>query len=53
LGDFTGDILHFGLAKEKYAATHPRRALKTRFVIIGDDVSVDKGQGSLVGRRCV
>jgi dihydroxyacetone kinase len=45
--NYTGDCLHFGLASEKAnAAGH-----KTRMIICGDDVSVGKKNGSMVGRR--
>ena len=45
--NYTGDCLHFGLANEKAnAAGH-----KTRMIICGDDVSVGKKNGSMVGRR--
>ncbi|KAK3379227.1 Dak1 domain-containing protein [Lasiosphaeria ovina] len=45
--NYTGDCLHFGLAAEKTKARgHPCRML-----ICGDDVSIGKAGGSLVGRR--
>ncbi|KAK4182590.1 putative dihydroxyacetone kinase [Podospora australis] len=45
--NYTGDCLHFGLAAEKTKAKgHPCRML-----ICGDDVSIGKKKGSLVGRR--
>lgn len=45
--NYTGDCLHFGLANEKAnAAGH-----KCRMIICGDDVSVGKANGSMVGRR--
>ncbi|EIW79314.1 dihydroxyacetone kinase [Coniophora puteana RWD-64-598 SS2] len=49
--NYTGDILNFGLAKEHYAAAHPEKADKVKFVIVADDVAVGKTQGSIVGRR--
>ncbi|KAH9940922.1 dihydroxyacetone kinase [Epithele typhae] len=49
--NYTGDILNFGLAKEQYAADHPDRAERVKFVIVGDDVAVGKTQGKIVGRR--
>ncbi|KAI0644200.1 dihydroxyacetone kinase [Trametes meyenii] len=49
--NYTGDILNFGLAKEQYAAQHPDKADRVRFVIVGDDVAVGKTQGKIVGRR--
>ncbi|KAF4594267.1 Dihydroxyacetone kinase 2 [Pleurotus pulmonarius] len=50
-GNYTGDILNFGLAKEQYAALHPDKANQVRFVIVGDDVAVGKTQAKIVGRR--
>lgn len=49
--NYTGDILNFGLAKEQYAALHPDKADRVKFVIIGDDVAVGRSQGKIVGRR--
>ncbi|KAG6908783.1 hypothetical protein DXG01_003312 [Tephrocybe rancida] len=49
--NYTGDVLNFGLAKEQYAALHPDKAEKVKFIIVGDDVAVGKTQGSIVGRR--
>ncbi|KAI0820335.1 dihydroxyacetone kinase [Trametes gibbosa] len=49
--NYTGDILNFGLAKEQYAAQHPGKADRVKFVIVGDDVAVGKTQGKIVGRR--
>jgi dihydroxyacetone kinase len=49
--NYTGDILNFGLAKEQYAASHPDKADRVKFVIVGDDVAVGKTQGIIVGRR--
>ncbi|KII87471.1 hypothetical protein PLICRDRAFT_177215 [Plicaturopsis crispa FD-325 SS-3] len=49
--NYTGDVLNFGLAKEQYAAVHPHKADRLKFVIVGDDVAVGKKQGSIVGRR--
>lgn len=46
-----GDILNFGLAKEQYAAAHPERAPKVKLLVVGDDVSVGRTQGAIVGRR--
>lgn len=59
--NYTGDVLQFGLANERWAATH--LAAKTssgdgdgaqhqvRLVVVGDDVSVPREQGALTGRR--
>lgn len=46
---YTGDVLHFGLAKEQYSAANP--ASKVRILFVGEDVSVGRSQGSMVGRR--
>ncbi|CAE6466684.1 unnamed protein product [Rhizoctonia solani] len=48
---YTGDILNFGLAREQYCATNPSKINSLRFVVVGDDVSVGKKQGEIVGRR--
>ena len=45
--NYTGDCLHFGLATEKANAT----GHKCRMIICGDDVSVGKKKGGMVGRR--
>ncbi|KAG5918199.1 hypothetical protein E4U42_006953, partial [Claviceps africana] len=45
--NYTGDCLHFGLAREKASA----RGHDCRIVICGDDVSVGRTRGGLVGRR--
>ncbi|KAH8893877.1 dihydroxyacetone kinase [Thozetella sp. PMI_491] len=45
--NYTGDCLHFGLAAEKSVA----RGNPCRMLICGDDVSVGRKGGSLVGRR--
>ncbi|KAG8741472.1 Dihydroxyacetone kinase 2 [Ceratobasidium sp. 414] len=50
-GCYTGDILNFGLAREQYCAANPSKANALKFVIVGDDVSVGKTQGEIVGRR--
>lgn len=45
--NYTGDVLHFGLAAERAKA----EGLKVEMVIVGDDVAVGREKGSLVGRR--
>ncbi|KAG8698669.1 Dihydroxyacetone kinase 2 [Ceratobasidium sp. 395] len=50
-GCYTGDILNFGLAREQYCAANPSKTNSLKFVIVGDDVSVGKTQGEIVGRR--
>jgi triose/dihydroxyacetone kinase / FAD-AMP lyase (cyclizing) len=47
IANYTGDCLHFGLANEKAIA----KGYNSRLIICGDDVSVGKSGGSLVGRR--
>ncbi|BGP12610.1 hypothetical protein JCM10213v2_000527 [Rhodosporidiobolus nylandii] len=50
--NYTGDVLQFGLAKERWSATHLGPGNDTvRMVIVGDDVSVPRSQGALTGRR--
>ncbi|KAH9967122.1 dihydroxyacetone kinase 1 [Russula dissimulans] len=49
--NYTGDVLNFGLAKEKFAAQHPSKVDKVKFLVVGDDVAVGRTQGSIVGRR--
>ncbi|KIY64086.1 dihydroxyacetone kinase [Cylindrobasidium torrendii FP15055 ss-10] len=48
-GNYTGDVLNFGLAKEQYAAELHKTPIK--FLVVGDDVAVGKTQGGIVGRR--
>ncbi|KAI5120375.1 hypothetical protein M0805_006897 [Coniferiporia weirii] len=50
-GNYTGDVLNFGLAKEHFAASHPDKIDSVKFIIVGDDVSVGRTQGNIVGRR--
>lgn len=45
--NYTGDVLHFGLAAERAKA----EGLKVEMVVVGDDVAVGRQKGSLVGRR--
>jgi dihydroxyacetone kinase len=45
--NYTGDCLHFGLAAEKTKA----KGKACRMLTCGDDVSIGKKGGSLVGRR--
>ncbi|QID84462.1 Dihydroxyacetone kinase 2 [Saccharomyces pastorianus] len=45
--NYTGDIIHFGLAAERAKAA----GMNIELVAVGDDVSVGKSKGSLVGRR--
>ncbi|GAA5896439.1 dihydroxyacetone kinase [Sporobolomyces salmoneus] len=48
--NYTGDVLQFGLAKERWAATHLGED-SVRMVVVGDDVAVPRSQGALTGRR--
>lgn len=43
-------MLQFGLAKERWSATHLGKD-DVRLVVVGDDVSVPRSQGKLTGRR--
>jgi len=45
--NYTGDVLHFGLAAERAKA----EGMKVEIVVVGDDVAVGREKGSLVGRR--
>lgn len=47
--NYTGDVLHFGLAGERSKAL----GLDTEVVVIGDDVAVGRSKGGLVGRRAI
>ncbi|MBW0486208.1 hypothetical protein O181_025923 [Austropuccinia psidii MF-1] len=47
--NYTGDVINFGIAKERWIAQNNVEKLK--MVIVGDDVSVGKEQGKVVGRR--
>ncbi|KAH3678900.1 hypothetical protein WICPIJ_008788 [Wickerhamomyces pijperi] len=45
--NYTGDVLHFGLAAERAKSL----GHDVEVVVIGDDVSVGRSKGGLVGRR--
>jgi len=45
--NYTGDVLHFGLATERAKA----EGLRIEMVVVADDVAVGRQKGSLVGRR--
>lgn len=45
--NYTGDVIHFGLAAERAKA----EGMDVELVAVGDDVSVGKKRGALVGRR--
>ncbi|CAN6661086.1 dihydroxyacetone kinase 2 [Trichomonascus vanleenenianus] len=47
LMNYTGDVIHSGLAAEKAMA----QGDKIEVVVVGDDVAVGRKQGGLVGRR--
>lgn len=46
---YTGDVLHFGLAKEQFTALNPNAHV--RLLAVGEDVAVGREQGKMVGRR--
>ncbi|GAA5894307.1 hypothetical protein JCM5296_005133 [Sporobolomyces johnsonii] len=48
--NYTGDVLQFGLAKERWAATHLGEDT-VRMITVGDDVAVPRSQVVLTGRR--
>ncbi|KAF8332086.1 Dak1 domain-containing protein [Cantharellus anzutake] len=45
--NYTGDVLHFGLASEQHRASSQGHKTDVRVVIVGDDVSVGRTQGGL------
>jgi hypothetical protein len=45
--NYTGDVLHFGLAVERAKV----EGFKVEMVVVADDVAVGREKGSLVGRR--
>ena len=45
--NYTGDVLHFGMAVEKARA----RGIAVAFLVVGDDVGVGKKKGGRIGRR--
>lgn len=47
--NYTGDVLHFGLAGERARSL----GYDTEVVVIGDDVAVGRSKGGLVGRRAI
>jgi triose/dihydroxyacetone kinase / FAD-AMP lyase (cyclizing) len=52
--NYTGDVLHFGLAAEQHRATaHDSDTVDVRTVIVADDVAVGRTQAGLIGRRWV
>ncbi|WVQ85797.1 dihydroxyacetone kinase [Cryptococcus sp. DSM 104549] len=48
--NYTGDNLHFGLAKLMAQSAGLKNV---ELVVVGDDVSVPKSRGKYVGRRCL
>ena len=46
----TGDNLHFGLAR---LMAHSAGLKNVELVVVGDDVSVPRERGAMVGRRCL
>ncbi|KAI8444630.1 Dak1 domain-containing protein, partial [Phakopsora pachyrhizi] len=49
--NYTGDVLNFGVAKERFIAQNQQKQDNLKIVIVGDDVSVGREQGKFVGRR--
>ncbi|KAK9374425.1 Dak1 domain-containing protein [Lipomyces chichibuensis] len=47
--NYTGDVMHFGLAAERAKAS----GIDVEVVIVGDDVAVGRTKGALVGRRAL
>lgn len=47
--NYTGDVLHFGLAAERARAL----GIPCKVAIVGDDVAVGREKGGLVGRRAL
>ncbi|SCV02610.1 LAMI_0H01112g1_1 [Lachancea mirantina] len=47
--NYTGDVLHFGLAAERARAL----GIPTRVAVVGDDVAVGREKGGFVGRRAL
>lgn len=47
--NYTGDVLHFGLAAERARA----RGINCSVIVVGDDVAVGRKKGGLVGRRAL
>lgn len=45
--NYTGDMLHFGMAVEKARAD----GIKTELLVVGDDVGVGRARGGRIGRR--
>lgn len=47
--NYTGDVLHFGLAVERAKA----HGYKIDMIIVGDDAAVGRSKGGMVGRRAL
>lgn len=45
--NYTGDVLHFGMAVEKARA----EGIKVEQMVVGDDVGVGRKRGGRIGRR--
>lgn len=45
--NYTGDVMHFGMAIEKARA----RGLQVDMLVVGDDVGVGRARGGRIGRR--
>ncbi|KAI8132688.1 hypothetical protein DUD61_003646 [Geotrichum candidum] len=49
--NYTGDVIHFGLAAERVRASSDGAAGGVEVVVVDDDVSVGRAKGGKVGRR--
>jgi dihydroxyacetone kinase len=49
--NYTGDVIHFGLAAERVRASSDGATGGVEVVVVGDDVSVGRAKGGKVGRR--
>ena len=45
--NYTGDVMHFGMAVEKARS----RGIKVDMLVVGDDVGVGRARGGRIGRR--
>lgn len=49
--NYTGDVIHFGLAAERFRASGGAAHGDIEVVVVGDDVAVGREKGGMVGRR--
>jgi len=45
--NYTGDVMHFGMAVEKARA----RGINVDMLVVGDDVGIGRARGQRIGRR--